>query len=166
MSETKTLYLGWYAPETKAWYPVGRIRYDPEHGYSFGYLQGAREARRREGFKGVAQFPDFGRVYRSTEPFAFLANRVMGPKRPNYPEYVQRLGFDVDRQLTPFELLARSNGPRATVLLARLSRSRRRWMQKRRRTPAPQSRTRVQPISVSATADKRCNRRLGVSSIR
>ena len=44
---TTTLYLAWQAPESRRWFPVGRLDAEPEGEparYEFGYVEGVREA--------------------------------------------------------------------------------------------------------------------------
>lgn len=112
MRHVKELYLGWYGENRRSWYPVGHFGVSGGE-YVFRYLAGAIEAKQRAGFRGVFQFPDFERTYRSKELFAFVSNRVMSPSRPDYADHAKRLGLKAD-DLRPFDILSRSYGRRMT----------------------------------------------------
>lgn len=117
MSSQHTLYIAWQDPDDATWYPVARIGHSADNGYVFEYIEGVHRANETKNFPGIAQFPDLERYYQSDQLFAFLKNRVIPQSRGDYSDHTRRLGLDVDElghSLHTFELLARSNGRRAT----------------------------------------------------
>jgi hypothetical protein len=60
----------------------------------------------------LVHFPELDREYRSNEIFPIFANRVMSPRRSDFGSFLERL--DLGPDATPFEILARSAGSRAT----------------------------------------------------
>ena len=109
------LYVTWQDPNTKRYWPVGRLRvFEPtvEKPYEFVYLQGARQAR-SEGFHGFVGFPDQDRVYRDNVLFPLFANRLMPRSRPDFSEFVTRLDLDPNTA-DDLDILARSGGRRST----------------------------------------------------
>ena len=112
--QSEKLYVGWYDSTKNFWYPVGQI-HATEGRYRFEYLQGAIEAKRKAGFRGIFQFPDFRIAYESSELFAFFRNRLLTSSRDNFAEEMTRLGLDdAADALRPFDVLSRTNGRRAT----------------------------------------------------
>lgn len=107
----KTLFLAWQAPQSRAWFPIGRLTYNGQT-YTFCYTQGALSAR-REGFLSVYSFPELEKVYRCDELFPLFSNRLMKPSRPEYSEYLKWLDIPQDSD-DPIALLARSGGQKAT----------------------------------------------------
>lgn len=112
MRHVKTLYLGWYSNRHNSWYTIGRFDCD-ENEYRFKYLAGAVRAQQEADFGGVAQFPDVEREYVSSNLFAFVGNRLLSKRRPEYDEQTRRLGLE-PTDLHPFDILSRSYGRRAT----------------------------------------------------
>jgi hypothetical protein len=111
---TKKLYVGWQADKSRRWYPIGKVTKTDEF-YVFEYLKGADEARSNEGFKGVAQFPDFNRRYSSPELFSFLQNRVISVNRADASKKLRRLDLPAEGEPPePFEMLSRTYGARTT----------------------------------------------------
>lgn len=104
------LFLVWQDPETRSFEPVGALVREAEGSFVFRYL---RRAERLETFHPLASFPRLDRVYRFTDLPPFFENRVMSPRRPDYPAHVRALSLGVE-DATPFELLARTGGSRAT----------------------------------------------------
>lgn len=102
------LRLIWKHPEGR-YHDVGRFEELRDGRFAFRYTQ---EVGSVPGFSPLLQFPDLDRVYVSEALPAFLANRVMSRQRPSYGEHLERLGLSLDA--TPFEILARTGGPRAT----------------------------------------------------
>lgn len=64
-------------------------------------------------FRPFSAFPDLSEQYRSRRLFPFFENRIMSPLRPDYEDYLSALGLSRD-EATPFEMLARTGGGRAT----------------------------------------------------
>jgi len=104
----KPLYLAGQDPDTRRWHTIHLTR-ESGH-YLFGYTQGAMK------------FPDFGylermkdtsRIYYSTKLFPTFANRLLNKSRPEYPDYLARMGLD-SKTPSEMELLARSDGRRTT----------------------------------------------------
>lgn len=116
----KTLFLAWQAPEnpphSRAWFPVGRLDAEPQtQRYSFRYTQGARNAEHKVGFRPLPAFPQFEKVYESTELFPLFKNRVLSDKRSDFKSYIQWLNLDTqDHTPDPIEILAVSGGERQT----------------------------------------------------
>lgn len=111
-TRTRSLIV-WQDPESRDLVPVGSLTAD--HGdrpwYRFSYRDDARE---RPGFRPLLAFPDLDTEYETEGGlFSFFANRVMSPRRPDYPQYVRALGLDAGEH-DPIEILARSGGRRAT----------------------------------------------------
>lgn len=106
----KTALVCWQGPESRLWHPIGRLRHD--EGYEFLYTNGAETAR-DEGFEPLMSFPELRKAYRSHEIFPVFANRIMGPERPEFPRYLERLALTRE-QANPMELLVRSTGSKAT----------------------------------------------------
>lgn len=107
------LYLTWQDPHSRRIFPVGRLLRltEPAGAYEFAYVEGAIEAREH----GFVPFIDFGaldEIVHSLELPPLFANRVMRTGRPDYANYVGRLGLALPAD--PQAILARSNGPRAT----------------------------------------------------
>ncbi len=82
---------------------------DGEATFRFVYLKATEQF---DGFKPLPGLPDLHRVYESEQLFPVFRNRQMPRRRPDYEEYVHELALDVDSD--PFEVLARSEGQRAT----------------------------------------------------
>ncbi len=108
----KTLFLAWQDPNSRTWFPVGRLTHEGEI-YYFSYLQGAIEAKDNANFQPLWSFPDIHHTYSSTELFPLFANRLLRPSRPDYKDFVQWLNIP-EQQDDPIALLARSGGRRKT----------------------------------------------------
>ena len=110
----KTLFLAWQdKARTRQWFPVGRMDVvRPESCYRFAYLHGAERARQESGFEPLVDFPDFRRSYEAAELFPLFKNRVLTPKRPDFPEYLRQL--DLPEKADPIEILSVDGGYRAT----------------------------------------------------
>ncbi len=113
MSE-RTLFLAWQdAGGSRRWFPVGQLDVDLEAPlYRFRYIEGARRAQDEEGYPLAAEFPDLERDYRSVALFPTFQNRVMSPRRPDFPDHVRRLALA--ETADPFEMLSVSGGRRQT----------------------------------------------------
>ena len=104
----RRLLVIWQEPASRRFVKVGRLTELPS-GYRFEYLEGSKDPN----FEPLHSFPELDRTYSTEQLPAFFRNRVMSRRRPSYPEYAGWLGIDpaVD---TPFEVLARTGGGRAT----------------------------------------------------
>lgn len=104
----KALYIAWQDQETRRWHTVGRLSQEAD-GYQFGYTRGALESPR---FDYLGRMTDKEKVYRSRSLFPLFANRLLSGTRPDYPAYLDWMGFGPDAG--KLELLARSGGYRGT----------------------------------------------------
>lgn len=118
----KTLFLAWQAarqpphggPPSRAWYPIGRLEAASDRrAYRFTYTQGARRAQQEAGFAPLIAFPDLDRVYEDDELFPLFQNRLLSPRRRDYPAFIERLALAPD-DVDPIEVLALSEGVRET----------------------------------------------------
>ena len=103
-----TLYIAWQDPQTRRWHTVGRLDREGER-YRFGYTHGALSSPR---FTYLGRMMDRAQLYYSEALFPLLANRLLGEKRPEYPDYLSWMGLD--QTTDELELLARSGGRRGT----------------------------------------------------
>jgi len=108
----KTLFLAWQDPESRTWFPIGKLTHE-DGMYRFGYLQGVITAKDQGNFQPIWSFPDLHHIYSSTELFPIFANRLLRPSRPDYKDFVQWLNIPEDQD-DPIALLARSGGRRKT----------------------------------------------------
>lgn len=104
-SATGRLVVAWQNPRSRLISPVGFL----EHGigHRFRYL---RRARAIPGFAPFLSFPDWERTYTSDHLFPLFSQRIMSPRRPDYPEYLRQLHLSEGAE--PWEQLARSEGRR------------------------------------------------------
>jgi hypothetical protein len=86
------LFLAWQASESREVYPVGRLTVLDRDRYSFEYLQAVFEAQ-KDGFLAFPSFPELSRSYCGTGLPAMFRNRILSPKREDYPQYLKRLGL-------------------------------------------------------------------------
>lgn len=115
MAEQDKLIVAWQDASSGKYFPVAQLsRLMPQETliYQFVYIHGIDEAT-RHGFKPFLAFPDTDAVYESSELFPFFANRLVPPTRHDYKDFVESLGLDPSAN-SPFEVLARSGGRRAT----------------------------------------------------
>ncbi|MDZ8054134.1 MAG: HIRAN domain-containing protein [Aulosira sp. ZfuVER01] len=108
----KTLFLAWQDPKSRDWFPIGRLNFD-ENKYQFAYTHGAVEAKSKYGFQPLISFPDFNKVYTSSEIFPLFYNRLMQRSRPDYKNYIEWLNIP-EGEDDPIAILARSGGRKAT----------------------------------------------------
>jgi len=106
----KSLILTWQNPETRSWFPVGRLDYNKK-GYTFFYTKGATDAQ-KEGFKAFSRMEDMNTPYYSEELFPIFANRTMPKSRPEFLEYSEWFGISSDD--STLDWLAKSGGKKAT----------------------------------------------------
>lgn len=110
----RRLYATWRNPQGLI-RPVGMLtRRVPAHSdgaisFRFVYLKAAEQF---EGFRHLPGLSDLHRAYESEHLFPVFRNRQMPRRRPDYADYVRELDLDVTSD--PFEVLARSEGWRAT----------------------------------------------------
>lgn len=111
----RTLFVAWQdTVQTRAWYPIGRLDADlSKSRYVFSYTQGAEIAHQRAGLKPLDAFPDFQKIYKSSELFPLFRNRILGEGREDFKAYVQQLGLDPNH-VNPLEILALTGGERQT----------------------------------------------------
>jgi len=117
----KSLYLAWQAPkdspQSRAWFPIGRLDSGEESigdpAYRFRYTQGALTAHKELGFDPLMSFPEFEHDYQSSKLFPLFHNRVLSPKRSDFPEYIDWLGLTKE-EADPISILSVSGGARVT----------------------------------------------------
>ncbi|HZA57248.1 MAG TPA: HIRAN domain-containing protein [Candidatus Udaeobacter sp.] len=105
----KVLYLAWQDPESRQWYPVGKLTSDKGI-YRFVYTKGATHSKN---FIPFGSMRDLHEVYRSPDLFPLFANRLISKKRPEYRDFLRWLDLRED-EADPLVLLARTEGVRAT----------------------------------------------------
>ncbi len=110
----KRLFLTWQVQNkaSRKWYPVGELNFDGEV-YRFFYIKGAEIAKEEANFQPLVSFPDFRKIYESTELFPMFANRVMPASRPEYQQTVKWLALP-ENQNDPLAFLARTGGAKVT----------------------------------------------------
>lgn len=91
-----TLYLAWQHTRTRRWFPIGRLVRDQsaDEAFMFTYVEGAKEAERKAGFKPIPEFPALDHSYRAHELFPTFRNRAMNTSRADRAEYLRQLGLD------------------------------------------------------------------------
>jgi hypothetical protein len=118
----KTLFLAWGLHRSDVsigsgcahWFPIGRLDGESEwNWFRFAYTRGALAAQAKVGFQPLAAFPRLDRVYESKELFSLFQNRLISPKREDYPEYLDSLDLSPE-QADPFGILAVSSGCKQT----------------------------------------------------
>lgn len=115
MKTMKTLFLAWQDPNSRSWFPIGRLTFDGDH-YQFTYTRGVLEAQQKCGFEPLSSFPRLGEVYTSTYLFPVFANRLMPRSRPDYSRFIQWLNIP-EYEDDLIAMLARSGGQRETDTL-------------------------------------------------
>ena len=113
-ADTRVLFVAWQEPESRAYRPVGRLvrTLHPDTGhprFEFTYTHGTDDA---VGFTPFMAFPDRDRLYHAEQLFPFFTNRLMSPRRPEYPLHLRRLGLQPGAD--PFDVLVRTGGIRDT----------------------------------------------------
>ena len=91
----RTLFLAWQdKAATRAWYPIGRLDADAERSnFQFRYTCGAEMARNNAGLEPLDSFPDFHKIYTSSDLFPLFRNRILGEGREDFKEYIRQLGI-------------------------------------------------------------------------
>ena len=108
----EVLFLAWQDPETRGWYPVGRLSRD-DGVYRFVYTKGAKRSKR---FIPFGRMQDVTAAYESRELFPLFANRLLTKQRPEYKDFLDWLNVQ-DNEDDPLALLARTGGTRQTDTL-------------------------------------------------
>jgi hypothetical protein len=111
----RTLFLAWQDPQSRRWYPVGRLE-SLDGLYSFTYTKGAEQARREAGFEPLTSFPELYTIYESEQLFPLFSNRLLPRSRPEYRDYFQWLSIP-ENERDPIAILARSGGKKVTDTL-------------------------------------------------
>lgn len=109
MTIAKSVYVAWQSPETRSWHVVGNLQ-ERSNGYVFKYTKGSCVSDKFTKFSGME---DINKTYVSEELFPLFKNRLLSPKRPEYPRFMNWLGLS-DEEQNPIEILARSGGSRST----------------------------------------------------
>lgn len=109
MNRNDSVYVAWQAPDTHDWHVVGNLQARNAE-YVFNYTKGALTSPKFIKFSGMN---DFNETYVSEELFPLFKNRLLSPKRPEYPKFIHWLGLD-GTEAEPIEILARSGGMRST----------------------------------------------------
>ncbi|HEX5051458.1 MAG TPA: HIRAN domain-containing protein [Planctomycetota bacterium] len=108
----RVLFVAWQCRANRAIYPVARLVVrDDVPRYEFAYVHGVRDAL-QHGFIPFAGMRALDRVYLSESLFPLFGNRVMASSRPDFRDYIARLGLEGSPG--PALLLARSEGRKVT----------------------------------------------------
>ena len=107
-ADVHRLFVAWQDPKSRRFHAVAQLDRTSTGDYRFVYLKNAETL---EGFDPFVSFPNLHRTYISDRLFPLFENRLMSPRRPDYPQFVEDLGLPEDAD--PFDLLGRS-GRRAT----------------------------------------------------
>lgn len=105
----KSLFVAWQDPDTRAWFPVGRLMCNNGK-YCFSYTKGALASN---------NFIPFGRMtglystYESETLFPLFTNRILEKSRPEYNKYLTWLGL-TETSADPFLVLSLTEGLRGT----------------------------------------------------
>lgn len=109
----KILFVAWHSPQSRFIYPVARLReFCDSVKFEFVYIRGAKEAG-NHGFEPFLDFPDLSGAFYSESLFPMFSNRLMPSGRPDFDDFISRLGLDRNAA-DPFAVLTRSGGRRAT----------------------------------------------------
>lgn len=104
-----SVYVAWQSPDTRDWHVVGNLQ-ERESGYVFNYTKGALSSDKFTPFSGMS---DVHEAYVSEELFPLFKNRLLSPRRPEYPHFIKWLGLK-SNEANPIEVLGRSGGLRST----------------------------------------------------
>ena len=105
------LFVTWRHPDGLI-HPVGLLTQrvsDESQEFEFVYL---KHAETLDGFPLLPGLPDLHKSYVDEELFPVFRKRQMPRQRPDYEEYVETLGLDVETD--PFEVMARNEGRKMT----------------------------------------------------
>lgn len=109
MNNSNSVYVAWQAPDTRDWHVVGSLQ-ERNAGYVFNYTKGALSSSKFTKFSGMN---DVSETYVSEDLFPLFKNRLLSPKRPEYPRFMSWLGLD-NEHAKPIDILARTGGLRST----------------------------------------------------
>ena len=111
----RTLFLAWQDKAvSRAWYPIGRLDADENRSsFQFRYTRGAEMARKNDGLEPLDSFPDFHKIYTSSDLFPLFRNRILGEGREDFKEYIRQLGI-TSEHVDPLDILALTGGERQT----------------------------------------------------
>lgn len=109
MNSSNSVYVAWQAPDTRDWHVVGNLQ-ERNSGYVFKYTKGALKSSKFTKFSGMT---DVHETYVSEDLFPLFKNRLLSPRRPEYPRFIKWLGLE-DDSVNPIDILARSGGLRST----------------------------------------------------
>ncbi|PLN04540.1 restriction endonuclease, partial [Klebsiella pneumoniae] len=109
MTNSNSVYVAWQEPDTRNWHVVGNLQ-ERNSGYVFKYTKGALKSSKFTFFSGMN---DVRETYVSEELFPLFKNRLLSPRRPEYPRFIKWLGFE-DDSVNAIDILARSGGLRST----------------------------------------------------
>jgi hypothetical protein len=114
---TDALFVAWQDPNTRSWYPVGRLTAgNNKQGFSFVYTKGAASA---PGFTAFGGMKDLDKTYSSAGLFPLFSNRLLSSSRPEYSTLLEWLDIaSGDEDPDPVEVLALTEGVRKTDSLA------------------------------------------------
>jgi hypothetical protein len=114
---TDALFVAWQDPNTRSWYPVGRLTAESDkQGFSFVYTKGAAAA---PGFMAFGGMKDLDKTYLSAELFPLFSNRILASSRPEYSTLLEWLDIaSGNDDPDPIEVLALTEGVRKTDSLA------------------------------------------------
>ena len=105
----KVLYLAWQDPESRQWYPVGKLSSD-EAIYRFVYTKGATLSKN---FLPFGSMRDLYAEYKSRDLLPLFANRIISKKRLEYRDFLNWLDLR-EGEADPLVVLARTEGVRET----------------------------------------------------
>src|SRR6266542_144792 len=105
----KVLYLAWQDPQSRQWFPVGKLSSDRGI-YRFVYTKGAELSKN---FMPFGFMQDLHAVYKSHDLLPLFANRLISKKRPEYRDFLRWLDLRED-EADPLVVLARTEGVRGT----------------------------------------------------
>ena len=109
--DESSLYVTWRHPEGRI-YPVGLLSRHAPNGletYRFVYLKVAESL---AGFPLLPGLRTPDKIYESGDLFPVFRNRQMPRRRPDYRDYLKKLGLTIDSD--PFEVMVRNEGRKLT----------------------------------------------------
>ena len=105
----KALFLAWQDPESRGWYPVGKLTFQ-DGAYRFVYTKGAKAS---SNFIPFGLMRDLEKEYFSKELFPLFSNRLLSKKRPEYNDFLRWADLE-NGDVDPLVVLARTEGIRGT----------------------------------------------------